>query len=959
MIARDSNLLIGDISSGIKSQVLNGRALLQNSEAGLALERQGQEAARTSAIDSFWAQQDLKDEIGQRMGDLSDQFAATGERLEGIPRQTMDLSEFMRSRIVDPKIMAVLSAKGALVHRLSRFNLHKLPSWQRVPILYYLGDREGFADAIRWHRKLILTGQENQAHTFFDTYESDCPENERQFLEQMRQIENNPPEAFMGHLVTLAKHGVLDRDLHFKLAQMPGGDMFRFGLAGLNMGMTDINRGIRNVDTGIQDGNMQRGFMIRQGIKAEERREAIEKINRAILMFAGRAEGDRGQIATATKKTADNTGVLVEQGIDANKRGAIIQRLQELKLVLEEEAVRDGKGILRASENTAENTSLMLRKQDALQKVQEAKFILEEVAGVDRKGILEASRHTATNTSTLVRQGEALVLIGGALAIYADKAESDRGEIIKSTTRTADNTGIIVNQGFASAIEQRLTREFGQVTAQKTTELVEQGYAAAIEQRATTEFSGITARNTTIRVEQEEQAQLVRVAALGEIERLRADVNFQGEQTIGLLDNLVGATIQIGMSQEQMVGIMSDIANQLPEQFRNISNLLEQVILAIEKTSKRVEQSIEKNRTDTVAAIQGMQTSIETGQAKQEFRDKNKLQMAANSFYESGLIEAKKGNREKALDLFNEAEKLYGGDPRLYFQRGICHISLDHFAQAEEDLIIALKLTPEEEVERRAVILHNMARLYYSAYLVLKAEGKDEESLSQLAQAVSTAREVTKVIPESYDAKLNLAGYLSVSGEQKEAFGMVIDLMQYNPKYIEQVRKSEMFGEIKPHLKNIFEAPAESDKTTLTLALIKDILAFGDEEIAQAYFVELLQKDPANLNRIRFWEIEEFKELLPSAKEYLLQEIVSPSKKGNPDYWYGISSMVLHLDNKLRTRIYKAFCNGAYLDSDFEKQDVEAIKTKIRDIFGNKCDVIISILKTRDPIIFPWLINKL
>ena len=265
-IANAQNLILTDIGRTLGTHGATEKALLYSAQTGIELAQGQQELSR----DALWAQADLREEIGGKMGLLSDQFADASGKLQGIERKILPLDEFIKAKIIDPRIIAVLGKKGALLHEIYGSNLRSLPGWQQAVILYYLGNREDFANAVKWDRGLFGRLDENQISALFNPYEANCSEPERQFLSQMQQIERNPPEFFIKYLEILARYGLLDKDLHYQLAKMPGGDVFRFGIEGLNSGVTDLNRGIRHVSTGIQDGNMQRGIIIKQNVRAEE-----------------------------------------------------------------------------------------------------------------------------------------------------------------------------------------------------------------------------------------------------------------------------------------------------------------------------------------------------------------------------------------------------------------------------------------------------------------------------------------------------------------------------------------------------------------------------------------------------------------------------------------------------------------------------------------------------------------
>ena len=121
----------------------------------------------------------------------------------------------------------------------------------------------------------------------------------------------------------------------------------------------------------------------------------------------------------------------------------------------------------------------------------------------------------------------------------------------------------------------------------------------------------------------------------------------------------------------------------------------------------------------------------------------------------------------------------------------------------------------------------------------------------------------------------------------------------------------------------------------------------------------MLEKDPIGLNSVKFWKIRELKGLLAFTKEYLLRQITSNEVGEDLNHWYAISAILLHIDKRLLFRAYEALCKGAKSDSDFKKKNVDAVIEKLKHFFGDRYPEIVSIIQTKDPVDFPWLINKL
>lgn len=368
-----------------------------------------------------------------------------------------------------------------------------------------------------------------------------------------------------------------------------------------------------------------------------------------------------------------------------------------------------------------------------------------------------------------------------------------------------------------------------------------------------------------------------------------------------------------------------------------------------------------------VNVVQVVDTLIQTVvdmDARATDRDNNSEKNLARQSFQKAMEMLKIGKIDRAIKFFDESEDRWPADFKVYFQRGLCYVLKNDPRAAEEDFLDAIKLASDgKEAKTRSLIRLNLARLYYGEAKVHFNSGRQTEYEEKLLESIEEAKRAVGEDPKFLEAQFGLATYLAAYKLFDEALKILVKIIPKNPDFAHKLDHFDVFTPIRESLKNTLgedkESPSGTEISRANLNIAKDCVSFGDFETAKKCLNFLFEKDPEYLNKSKIWELPEFAILTDDIVE-MTKGFLRLSANRNSDWGYAVIGIALHLPGIGRGSIYRAFEDSVKTDDNFKSKSPKKIRKKL-DIFADdKIDLLIQIIKTKDPKTLPeWLIKSL
>lgn len=476
---------------------------------------------------------------------------------------------------------------------------------------------------------------------------------------------------------------------------------------------------------------------------------------------------------------------------------------------------------------------------------------------------------------------------------------------------------------------------------------------------------------------QSKQMTEAQIARLETVELTRAMVGI-GRGTNVLLNDIRGGMVYYGeKSLERLEGIESGVnilTVQGAEQIAHLSNLgagmdiLREIGLAQLETKVQANQILEQLREDAerqhlnvVNVIEAVRTSIYDVEARRIAREFNRDQINADEAYREAIELMSMGEIDEAIDCFTKSQKRWSLDYRAYYQRGLCHVRKKDPRSAEADFKKAIRRTNKEGQEKtNAIMWLSLARLHYGEAKVHFKNGTSDLHEEKLIEAIEAAQQAVDKAPDYLEAPFALATYLSAFKLWSEALEILIDVILKDPKFAVKMDQFDVLTPLRDSLKNSlgedFNDEGSDIKDRARISIARDCIQIGDYSTALKSLNNLINENIFFLIETKFWEMDEFTMISGKVKE-LLEEEINNSNQRESEHWYALTTISLHLGLSNAT-IYKSFYKGAIKDPDFKNRDIQQIESKLEKIDGEKKGSLLSIIRWKRPIDFPWLFNN-
>ncbi len=685
-------------------------------------------------------------------------------------------------------------------------------------------------------------------------------------------------------------------------------------------------------------------------------------------------------LAQLRRKTSSNPAdfrslsVFARQGLlDVEVHHALAERIPAVRFGVEgvKYEVRDLSG--KASV-LVEQGDEMLRRSD-VQIGQGREMIAIGAVGITQRemalrlmdaGILKTEELVGVAKDSLSVQRASLrteeAMLGGIanLGDLAVRAEVDRGAIVQNTGDTARNTAAMVDLAQTATVDRRAIRD-GIGDLAETARHYGSLQAAQMDEARDTRLAQLdTARHYgLLQATQMNEAQETRLAQLNLTHALLKIEAANSDILAGIFEQ-IGDLTEVGERQlGELVGINVGL------------DILREIGIAQLETSERIvdalgdlRQTLALGVVNIVQIIDTVKQTLVDMEGRAVDREQSSERNLAQQSFQKAMAMLKIGKIDKAIKFFDESEERWPADFRVYFQRGLCYVLKNDARKAESDFTDAIKLASEDGEQRtRALIRLNLARLYYGEAKVHFENGRQPDYEEKLLQSIEEARRAVDEDPKFLEAQFGLATYLVAFKLFDEALEILIKIIPENPDFIEKLDHFDVFTPLRGALKNTlgedFAAHENVRVSRVNFSIAKDCMDMGDFETAKKCLTFLFEKDPAYLRQSRIWELPEFS-VIGDDIAGMVRTFCNFAEQHESEWSYAVIGIALHFPKIGRGAIYKAFKIAVEKDYDFGDKNSEKIRGKLEIFADDKIDLLIGIIKTKNPRDLPeWLIKSL